>query len=45
LAHIIVEVITGDPTLSNKGRTRELTHEIIVVEKQPICRMKNDKPA
>jgi hypothetical protein len=38
-------IITWDPTIINKGRTREFTTKIIAVEKQPICRMKNDKQA
>jgi hypothetical protein len=37
--------ITLDPTIINKGRAREFAHEIIVVEIQPICKMKNDKQA
>jgi hypothetical protein len=35
----------GNVTIINKGRTREFASEIIVVERQPICRMKNDKQA
>jgi hypothetical protein len=35
----------GDSTIINKGRTREFTNEIIVVEKQVSCRIKNNKQA
>jgi hypothetical protein len=35
----------GNVTIINKGRTREFAREIIVVEIQVICRMKNDKQA
>jgi hypothetical protein len=45
LARIIAVVITGDSTIINKGRTREFTREIIVVEIQGTCRMKNEKQA
>ncbi len=45
LSICVCEKVTRDPTIINKARTREFTHEIIVIEIQVICRMKNDKQA
>jgi hypothetical protein len=39
-ACIIFDVITGDSTIINKGRTGEFASEIIVGEVQESCRMK-----
>jgi hypothetical protein len=35
--------IAGDVTIVDKGRTREIARQIVVIEMQPICRMKNGK--
>jgi hypothetical protein len=35
-------IIAGYGTYINKGRTREFTSQITVIERQVICRMKNN---